>query len=290
MKKKWVLFGLTFLLIVASLGLAGCGSDTATSGDNKDAAADQAGTNSQEVVTIKVGATPVPHSEILENVVKPLLEEEGVKLEVITYQDYVLPNQNLNDKEIDANFFQHIPYLEDFSAKHNLAIDWAAKVHLEPMGIYSKKVEDLNQVKDGAKVAVPNDPSNLGRALLLLEKADLLTLKEGAGIAATELDITDSKVSVVPMDAAMLPRNLEDVELAVINTNFAIPAGLNPLNDALFLEEKDSPYANVLAIRKGDETRPEIEKLINAITSEDVAKYINEKYDGAILPAIEVRQ
>ncbi len=236
--------------------------------------------------TLTVGATPVPHGEILEQV-KPMLKAEGIDLKVVEFTDYVKPNLALNDKELDANFFQHEPYLDKFNAEHGTDLVSVAKVHLEPMGIYSHKIKNLNELADGAKVAIPNDPTNGGRALLILQKAGLITLKTGDSITATVQDITENKKNLqfVELEAAQIPRSVDDVDIALINTNFAMEGGFNPLKDALYIESKDSPYANILVVRKGDENRPEIQKLVKALQSPEIKKFIEDKYQGAIVPA-----
>ena len=267
-------------LLVAASVVAGCGG-----GDKKEVAK-PAAKEAAKTVVLKVGATPVPHAEIL-NLIKPTLAKQGVDLQVIEFSDYVKPNLSLNDKELDANFFQHVPYLEKFASERKLALVSLVKVHIEPMGVYSKKLKDIKQVPEGSKIAIPNDPTNGGRALSILEKAGLIKLRSGVGISGTPGDITDNpkKLEIIEVEAAMLPRNLDDVALAVINSNFALQANLNPTKDALFIEPKDSPYANIVAVRKGDETRPEIQKLKAAITSPEVKKFIEEKYKGAVVPA-----
>ncbi|WP_251444027.1 MetQ/NlpA family ABC transporter substrate-binding protein [Veillonella intestinalis] len=264
-------------ILGSALLLAGCGSDTGSS------------TGSSNKVTITVGASPVPHGEILEQA-KPLLEKEGIDLKIIEFTDYVKPNLALNDKELDANFFQHVPYMDKFASEHKMDLVSAGKVHIEPMGIYSKTITDKNLdsvLPNGSKIAIPNDPSNSGRALLLLEKTGLIKLKDPNNIYATKTDIVSNpkNLEFVELEAAQLPRSLDDVALAVINTNFALEAGLNPVKDALFLEDKDSPYANIITVRKGDESRPEIQKLMKALQSEEIKKFIDDKYKGAILPA-----
>ena len=263
-------------LCLATLLIAGCG------GSDKKAA--PAGADNK--VTLKVGATPVPHAEIL-NLIKPTLAKEGVDLQVIEFTDYVKPNLSLNDKELDANFFQHIPYLEKFAKDRNLQLVSLVKVHIEPMGIYSKTIKDIKQVPDGAKISIPNDPTNGGRALALLEKAGLLKMKEGVGVNGTVANITSNpkKLQIIEVEAALLPRSLGDVNLSVINSNFAMEAKLNPVKDSLFSEGKESPYANIVAVRKGDENRPELQKLAKALTSPEVKKFIEEKYKGAVVPA-----
>ena len=273
MKKIIALLAAVLLLAVLT---AGCG-------DKKAAAPTPA---ADKKVVLKVGATPVPHAEIL-NVVKPLLAKEGIDLVIVEMNDYVRPNLAVADKELDANFFQHVPYLNKFISERNLQLAYTTKVHIEPMGIYSQKIKNLNDLSNGAQVGIPNDPTNGGRALSLLEKAGLLKLKEGAGVNATISDIVANpkNLKIRELEAPQLPRSLEDLAIAVINTNYALEAKLVPAKDALFIEQKDSPYANILTIRKGDENRPEIQKLTKALTSEEVKKFINEKYQGAIVPA-----
>ena len=237
--------------------------------------------------TLKIGATPVPHAEMLAEIT-PDLKEKGVKLEVIEFNDYVQPNIALNDKELDANFFQHEPYLRDFVKEHKeMKIKNAAGVHVEPMGIYSKKYTKLEEIPDGAKVSIPNDPTNGGRALLLLSKANLLKLKDGVNETATVQDIAENTKNLVisEVEAAQLPRTLDDVDISVINTNFAMNADLNPVKDALFMEDKTSPYVNIVVVREGDENRPEIKALIETLHSDKIKKFIDEKYKGAIVPA-----
>lgn len=270
-KTVWALAG---LLALGAL-VAGC------SGEKKEAAR-----SSDKKVVLKVGATPVPHAEIL-NEIKPLLAKDGIDLQIIEFTDYVKPNLSLNDKEIDANFFQHEPYLKKFAADRKLDLVNLVAVHIEPMGVYSKKLKDIKSVPDGAKVAIPNDPTNGGRALNILAKAGLIKLKDGVGISATVGDIVENpkNLKITEAEAAMLPRTLDDVDLAVINSNFAMEAKLNPTKDALFIEPKDSPYANIVAVRKGDENRKEIQALKKALTSPEVNKFIEEKYKGAVIPA-----
>lgn len=271
MKKLLVaLLALVSLAVVA----AGCGGDKKT--DN----------GADKKVTLKIGATAVPHAEIL-NQIKGTLAKEGVDLQIIEFSDYVKPNLALNDKELDANFFQHEPYLDTFVSERKLALVSAGKVHIEPMGIYSKTIKNLQDIPNGAKIAIPNDPSNGGRALALLESAKLLKLKDGVGVKATVGDITqnDKKLQIVEIEAALLPRSMDDTDLSVINSNFAMEAKLNPVKDSLFTEPKESPYANIVAVRKGDENRPEIQKLMNALRSPEVKKFIEDKYKGAVVAA-----
>lgn len=237
-------------------------------------------------IVLTVGASPTPHAGILE-VVKPMLAAEGIELKIIEFQDYVQPNLALAEGDLDANFFQHIPYLEQFSKDHRLELTQIAKVHVEPMGVYSQKVTKIEQLRDKAVVAIPNDPTNCGRALMLLEQANLIELRKGVGVLATELDITKNpkQLQVKALEAAQLPRILPEVDLAVINTNYALPAGLVPTKDALFIEGSESPYANVLAVRTADQNKPALQKLAQALNSPEVKAYLNENFAGDIVPA-----
>lgn len=280
MKKLFIAAVSLLMLCFAFAGCGGTDGDAAKgAGDAKDA--------SVAGKTLKVGATAVPHAEILE-VVQPILEKEGIKLDIVEFSDYVQPNLALNDKELDANFFQHEPYLLDFIGEHKgLKLKSAAGIHIEPIGIYSKKITDLGELPDGASIAIPNDPTNGGRALLLLEKAGLLKLKDGVNEKATVQDITENpkNIKLQEVEAAQVPRTLDDVDAAVINTNYAMQVNLVPTKDALFIEDSTSPYVNIIAVREGDENRPEIQALIKAIKSDEVKNFINEKYKGAVVPA-----
>ena len=271
---------LAALTLAATLLITGCGGgDAPAKKDDKPAASSE--------VTLKIGATPVPHAEILEEI-RPDLKEQGINLEIVEFNDYVQPNIALNDKELDANFFQHEPYLKDFIKEHkDVKLRNAGGVHIEPMGIYSKKIKDLKDLVNGSGVSIPNDPTNGGRALLLLQKAGLLKLKDGVNEMATVQDIAENtkNLNIQEVEAAQLPRTLEDVDISIINTNFAMNADLNPMNDALFIEDKTSPYVNIIAVRDGDENRDEIKKLLTTIKSDKVKKFIEEKYKGAIVPA-----
>lgn len=277
MKKKiLVLLACTLMLLVAA---AGCGKDTAQKNDTDT-------TTPSETIKIVVGATAKPHAEILE-VVKPVLAKEGVDLEIKVFTDYVLLNPALKDGQIDANFFQHIPYLDDYNAKNNADLVWTVKVHNEPMGIYSKKIKTLDELKTGDKIGIPNDATNGGRALMVLESAELITLKEGAGVTATNKDIVENpkELEIVMMDAAMLPRTLDDAAICVINSNYALEAGLNPVNDSIFMEPKDSPFANVIAVNPADKDKEAIVKLGKALQSPEVKKFLEDTYEGACVPA-----
>ncbi|MGL4393364.1 MAG: MetQ/NlpA family ABC transporter substrate-binding protein [Fusobacteriaceae bacterium] len=235
---------------------------------------------------LKVGATPIPHGELL-NFVKEDLKKQGIDLQVVELTDYVTPNILLADKQIDANFFQHVPYLESFAKEKGLKLTALPPIHVEPMALYSKKVKKLADFKSGATIAIPNDPSNGGRALILLHTAGVIKLKDPKNLLATERDIIDNpkKLKIKPLEAAQLPRVLQDVDGAVINGNYALEAKLNPLKDALLIEGKDSPYVNIVAVRTGDEKRDEIIKLNSALRSEKVKKFILDKYKGGVVPA-----
>ncbi|MDO5530967.1 MetQ/NlpA family ABC transporter substrate-binding protein [Sutterella sp.] len=234
---------------------------------------------------LKIGVTPVPHGDIV-NFIKPALEKQGVTLKVIEFNDYVQPNLALAEKELDANFFQHKPYLDTFSSDHKLKLDVLVAVHLEPMGIYSKSLKNVADTPAGAKIGIPNDPTNGGRALKVLESAGLIKVRPEAGILATPLDVIDNpkKLRFVEVEAAQLPRALDDVALAVINSNFALAAKLNPTRDAIAIEAKDSPYANVVAIRTGD-TNADLQKLKAALTTPEVKKFLEDKFQGAVVPS-----
>ncbi len=235
--------------------------------------------------TIIIGVTPVPHKDII-LVAKPLLEKEGYTVEIKEFTDYVQPNVALAEKSLDANFFQHIPYLEDMSKKQKLNLTWVAKVHIEPLGLYSKKIKKLDELKKGDVVAVPSDPTNGARALRLLEAHGLITLKPGELVTAKDVTANPKGIKIMELEAAQLPRTLEDVTASVINTNFASEAGLIPSRDAIIIEGKDSPYANVIAVRADDVNSPKIKALAKAVTSPEVKAYIVEKLEPkGIVPA-----
>lgn len=242
-----------------------------------------------ESKTIKVGASPTPHAEILK-VAADVLKEQGYTLEIVEYSDYVQPNLALESKDLDANFFQHKPYLDDFNKEKGTKLVSLGTVHYEPFGIYAGKTAALAGLKDGAVIAVPNDTTNEARALLLLQAQGLLKLKDGAGLTATNRDIVDNpkRLKIEEIEAAQLVRALPDVDIAVINGNYAILGGLKVKN-ALAAESADSvaaaTYANILAVRAGDENRADLKALIQALRSEAVKKYIADTYEGAVVPA-----
>lgn len=239
----------------------------------------------QEVANvIKVGASPVPHADILENI-KPYLQEKGITLEIIQFSDYVLPNLSLNDGSIDANFFQHQPYLDRMVKDKDLKIHSIAKVHVEPIGVYSNRVTNIKDLKDGAVIAIPNDPSNSGRALILLHNNGIIKLKDPTNLYSTELDIIENpkKLKFNQLEAALLTKVLNDVDMAVINSNYALQANLKA-NDALLTEDSRSPYANILVVRDGDD-REAISALKEALNSDFTKSFIENKYKGEIVPA-----
>ncbi len=295
MRKKFI--GLVLSLSLAAALLTGCGSSDSSSNDSDKAAAGQTEAStavaeatetdeSSEDKVIKVGACVTPHAEILEQI-KDNLAEEGWTLEVVEYNDYVLPNTALEDGDLDANYFQHKPYLDDFNAENGTHIVTLAAVHFEPMGVYAGKSSDLSNVPDGATIAVPNDTTNEARALLLLEAQGLIKLKEGVGIEATVLDIEENthNIEIQELEAAQVAKSIQDVDFAVINGNYAIEAGLD---SAIAVEAADSlaaeTYANYVCVKDGEENSEKSQALKNAILTQEVKDYINNTYSGAVVP------
>ena len=236
--------------------------------------------------SLSVAATAVPHAEILE-FVKPALAKEGVELKIKVFTDYVQPNVQVAEERLDANFFQHQPYLDEFNASRKTELVSVAGVHVEPFGAYSSKVKNLSELNEGAQVVIPNDATNGGRALLLLQKTGLISLKPEAGITATVKDIADNpkNLKIRELEAATLPRVLNQVDLALINTNYALEAKLNPTKDALAIEGSDSPYVNILVVRADRKDDAALQKLAKALNSAEVKTFITEKYQGAVVPA-----
>lgn len=304
----------TVLAAALTLSLAACGSSAASStseavsgseaastassetasdasdavdftGDGYDAAVDYA---SLAGTTIKVAASPVPHAEILK-VAGDILAKADITLDVVEYTDYVQPNLVTESGEVDANYFQHGPYLEDFNEKNNTHLVSVAAIHYEPFGLYPGKTKSLDDLDDGAKIAVPNDATNEARALQLLAAQGIITLKEDAGLAATKNDVVDNphNIELVEMEAAQLPRTLSDVDFAVINGNYAAEAGFSASKDALAVEDATSEaaqtYANLLVVEEGNENEPAIKALVAALTSQTVKDYIDSTYDGAVV-------
>lgn len=234
---------------------------------------------------VKVAATSVPHAEILE-FIKEDFEAKGYQLEIVVVEDYNIPNRALNDKEVDANFFQHFPYLEAQKADFDYKIDAMTKIHIEPMGLYSQSINELSELAEGSTIALPNDPSNEARALALLHNNGIIQLDDPDNGRATILNIVENpkNLKFKELDAAFLPRTLPDVDAAVINTNFALQAGLVPTKDALLIEGSESPYVNILTIRSGDESREDLKALEEVLTSDKTKTFILEKYEGAVVP------
>ena len=235
-------------------------------------------------IVIKVGATPVPHAEILE-AVKPILKAKGYDLQIVEFTDYVTPNIAVNEGELDANFFQHLPYLKEFNKNKNTDLVKTVNVHLEPMGLYSNKIKALSELADGATIAVPNDPTNESRALDILVKQGLLKFKDVDFKTVIDIVENPKNLKIKELDAPQLPRVLDEVDAAIINTNYALSANLNPLKDAIIIESKDSPYANIIVVKKGNENKDSIKALNEVINSTEIKTFIKEKYQGSIVEA-----
>ena len=275
---------LILAIVLAVFCLASCGAETET----KDTTA---GENETETVTLSVAATPTPHAEILE-ICRPLLEEKGITLDIKVMSDYIIPNNSTESGDVDANYFQHTPYLEQFNKENGTHLVSVAKVHYEPYGIYAGTVSSLDAIPDGAKIAVPNDATNEARALQLLAAQGLISLKEDAGLTATKNDITENKknLKIEEMEAAIIPSMLDEVAVAVINGNYAIDAGLK-VSEALAVEDKDSEaaqtFANILVVKEGNENNEAVKALAEALQSDEVREFINSKYDGAVVPMFD---
>ena len=269
MKKTAAL--LIALLLAAAL-LAGCGS-----------------AKSADASKIRVAASPTPHAEILE-VAKEILAKQGIELEIVVYTDYVQPNLVVDSGELDANYFQHTPYMNQFNAENGTHIVSAGLIHYEPFGIFAGKTASIDALPDGAQISIPNDATNGARALLLLAQEGIITLKDGAGIEATVYDIVDNpkNVKIVEMEAAQLTLSLQDVDLAVINGNYALAAGLNPATDALAIEDASGDaaqyFANLVGVKEGNENSDVIKALVAALQSQEVKDFINGKYNGSVVP------
>ncbi|MCM3758691.1 MetQ/NlpA family ABC transporter substrate-binding protein [Sporosarcina aquimarina] len=269
------------LLAVLVLALAACGSK-----DDKDG--NTSGSDEDQKV-IKVGASNVPHAEILEKA-KPLLKEKGYDLEIETYQDYVLPNQDLDSDDLDANYFQTIPYMETQIADHGYDFTNAGSIHIEPIGVYSKKYKSLDELPDGATILISNSVSDHGRVLGILEAEGLITLKDGINKTKAELkDIVDNPKNIkfdANYEAALLPQmfNSEEGDAVLINSNYAIDAGINPMEDSIALEESDSPYVNVIAVKTGNEDKPGIKALVEVLTSKEIQDFILDEWEGSVVP------
>lgn len=281
------------LALVLCLGLAACGGGTSTDTDTNADTSSDADTNGDatangETITLTVGATPNPHAEILAQV-KDDLAAEGIDLVVKEYSDYVVPNTAVEEGDLDANYFQHTPYMEKFNEENGTHLVSVGKIHYEPMGIYPGLTKTLEELPDGATIAVPNDATNEARALQLLAAQGLIELKEDAGLNATPNDITSNpkNLQFKELEAAMLPQTASEVDLSVINSNFAMEGGMNPATDSLASEDADSEaaqtFANVVAVKEGHENDPAIQALVKALQSDKVKEYIEKTYSGAVV-------
>ena len=281
------------LALVLCLGLAACGGGTSTDTDTNTDTSSDADTNGDattngETITLTVGATPNPHAEILAQV-KDDLAAEGIDLVVKEYSDYVVPNTAVEEGDLDANYFQHTPYMEKFNEENGTHLVSVGKIHYEPMGIYPGLTKTLEELPDGATIAVPNDATNEARALQLLAAQGLIELKEDAGLNATPNDITSNPTNLQfkELEAAMLPQTASEVDLSVINSNFAMEGGMNPATDSLASEDADSEaaqtFANIIAVKEGHENDPAIQALVKALQSDKVKEYIEKTYSGAVV-------
>lgn len=281
------------LALVLCLGLAACGGGTSTDTDTNADTSSDADTNGDatangETITLTVGATPNPHAEILAQV-KDDLAAEGIDLVVKEYSDYVVPNTAVEEGDLDANYFQHTPYMEKFNEENGTHLVSVGKIHYEPMGIYPGLTKTLEDLPDGATIAVPNDATNEARALQLLAAQGLIELKEDAGLNATPNDITSNpkNLQFKELEAAMLPQTASEVDLSVINSNFAMEGGMNPATDSLASEDADSEaaqtFANIIAVKEGHENDPAIQALVKALQSDKVKEYIEKTYSGAVV-------
>ena len=267
------------LLLATALFLVACGNKN----ENKESTSSQSGAAKTEKLI--VGATPIPHAELL-NLVKDDLKKEGIELEVVEFNDYVQPNKALADKSIDANFFQHVPYMEDFGKKNHIDMVAVGNIHLEPMALYSKKIKNVNELKNGDTLIIPNDPTNGGRALILLDKAGIIKLKDNTKLDSTPADIIKNpkNIKIETLSNEQIAPRLDEVAGAIINSNFAIDAKVTK-NEIILIEGKDSPYVNVVTVLKESQNDERVKKLVKALQSEKVKKYIEEKYDGRVIPA-----
>ena len=297
MKKRVV----ALLLGLAAVTLAACGgkkaetkaetkveSEAGSEKAQESEKATEAAKAEGETVKIKIGATPSPHAEILE-AAKDALKKKGIDIEIVTYNDYVQPNLATDQGQIDANYFQHLPYLEDFNKENNTHVVSVGKIHYEPFGIYAGKSKDLKAIQDGAKIAVPNDTTNEARALLLLEANGIIKLKDGAGLTATKQDIVENphNVEIYEVEAAQIPRSLDSVDFACMNGNFALQANYKP-SDALATEDANSEaaqtYANIIAVSEKNKDAEWAKTLVEVLHSKEIQDFINKKYEGGVVP------
>lgn len=235
--------------------------------------------------TLTIGVSPIPHKEIVE-LVKEDLKKEGINLEIVTFNDYVQPNLSLQDKSLDANFFQHIPYMDEFSKKYGFEMVSVGKIHLEPLKIYSDKIKDINDIKENSEVLIPNDPTNRGRALILLDNANIIKLKDKTKLDSDINDIVENpkNIKIVDINVEQIPSRISEVDFVVINTNVALASNISK-DLVIYVEDKESPYSNVVSVLKGNENDSKIQKLMEYLQSEKVKNFILEKYDGEIIPS-----
>lgn len=287
MKKK--ILALALACAVSLSLLAGCGNGD--SGNSPAPAGSDSGAENSaatETVTIRVGATPAPHVQILEQVVD-VLAEQGITLDIVEINDYNTPNDGVEDGSLDANYFQHITYMNEYNESHGTHLVSVGEIHYEPLGLYAGRTASIEDLPDGAQIAVPNDATNEARALLLLEQEGLITLAENAGINATVLDIVDNpkNLEIVELEAAQIPSRLADVDLAVINGNYAMGAGML-VSDALAIESAEgtaaTAYANVVAVKEGNENNEAIQTLVAALKSDEIRTYMEETFQGSVVP------
>ncbi|WP_139834745.1 MetQ/NlpA family ABC transporter substrate-binding protein [Thalassospira sp. MCCC 1A03138] len=240
---------------------------------------------------IKIGVTPGAHEEVMEQVVK-VAAEKGLDIEIISFSDYVIPNQALDDGDLQANSFQHKPYLDNQIKDRGYDLSVVGYNILTPMGIYSDKIKDLSELKDGAEVGIPNDPTNGGRALLVLQSEGLIKVDPAAGLSVSPLDVIENpkNIKFVELDAAQLPRSLADLDASAINTNYALEAGLNPIKDSIAIEGNDSPYANVIVTRTQDKDAPWVKTLVESYHDDAIREFIETKYEGSVLPVFKISE
>lgn len=274
------------LSLTATLAACGGSNGGGSGAASTPASGSSAASAPAETVTLKIAASPTPHAEIL-NAVKDVLAQEGIDLVVTEYGDYIVPNTAVEEGEEDANYFQHLPYMDNFNVENGTHLVSAGGVHIEPMGVYAGKTATLADLPDGATIAIPNDATNEVRALLLLEAQGLITLKDSSNLNATPNDIAENpkNLQFKELEAAMLPNTVEEVDLSVINANYALQAGFNPVDDALALEDANSPYVNIISVKEGSENDPAIQALVAALQSDTVRNFITETYGGAVVPA-----
>ncbi|MFT9497979.1 MetQ/NlpA family ABC transporter substrate-binding protein [Anaerosolibacter sp.] len=265
--KKFFILAISTLLILSLL--AGCGAKPA----------------SQPEQPLKVGVTAGPHEQVAEKV-KEIADANNLTIELVVFTDYVQPNIQLFEKQLDVNIFQHQPYLDQFNTDHKMDLVSIASAVNFPMGVYSKKLKSLDELKDGDQISLPNDPTNGARALILLESANVIKLREGAGIKVTLKDIVENpkNIEFIELDAPMVARSLDDVAVAVINTNFAIEAGFVPTKDSIFIEPKDSPWVNVIVTRPDQQEDPRIKKLVEFYQSDEIKEFIDATFEGSVVP------